>query len=93
MFVPVPHATTEPVTLSGYSVPAATAVYANVWAVMRGDEHWGDADIFRYYFILYSIHQYVLLHPFVHITLILREVNNYCSWAGEVERMYQFPSS
>jgi cytochrome P450 len=41
-----PHATTEEVELSGYTLPAGTAVYANVWWIMNDPAHWERPEAF-----------------------------------------------
>ena len=43
-----PHATTEEVALAGtgYTLPAGTAVYANVWWIMNDPAHWVQPEAF-----------------------------------------------
>ncbi|XP_077993225.1 cytochrome P450 2U1-like [Glandiceps talaboti] len=42
----VPHKTSEPVTLHGYSIPENTTVFANLWAVHMDGTEWEDPEIF-----------------------------------------------
>ena len=41
-----PHATTEEVTLKGYTLPKGTAVYANIWSIMNDPSHWNKPEKF-----------------------------------------------
>jgi len=42
-----PHATTEEVTLRGYTLPKGTAVYANIWWIMMDPAHWDQPEQFN----------------------------------------------
>lgn len=43
----VPHSTTDDLELDGYALPMDTAIYANMWHVMRDPSYWQDAETFK----------------------------------------------
>nr|AKH03500.1 cytochrome P450 3033B1 [Paracyclopina nana] len=43
----VPHSTTDDLEIDGYALPKETAIYANMWHVMRDPDYWEDPDTFR----------------------------------------------
>ncbi|XP_077993226.1 cytochrome P450 2U1-like [Glandiceps talaboti] len=42
----IPHKTSEPATLRGYSIPKNTMVFANLWAVHMDGTEWEDPETF-----------------------------------------------